>query len=72
MSGKISLTEKQQKCLGVIKDYLAKHGHGPSVRDIAQAMKLKSPSSVARLLIGLELRGHIQREPGMKRAIRIL
>lgn len=63
------LTPKQQ----VIYDYLirftAEHGYPPSVREIAAAVGLKSPSTVHFHLKALEEAGAIARSSGKTRAI---
>ena len=67
--GKISA--KQQEILDYIKDQILKRGFPPSVRDICEAVKLKSTSSVHSHLETLEKNGYIRRDPTKPRAIEI-
>lgn len=67
--GKIST--KQQEILDYIKDQILKRGFPPSVRDICEAVNLKSTSSVHSHLETLEKNGYIRRDPTKPRAIEI-
>jgi repressor LexA len=67
--GKISA--KQQEILDYIKDQILKRGFPPSVRDICEAVNLKSTSSVHSHLETLEKNGYIRRDPTKPRAIEI-
>ena len=51
------LTEKQQQIYDFILDFSQEHGYPPSVREIAQAVDLKSPSTVHFHLKGLRQAG---------------
>lgn len=63
------LTPKQQKIYDYILDYTADNGYPPSVREIAAAVGLKSPSTVHFHLKALEEAGAINRDTGKTRAI---
>ncbi len=65
------ITAKQQEILDYIKDEILKRGYPPSVRDICEAVKLKSTSSVHSHLETLEKNGYIRRDPTKPRAIEI-
>ncbi len=67
--GKIS--NKQQEILNYIKDQILHKGYPPSVRDICEAVNLKSTSSVHSHLETLEKNGYIRRDPTKPRAIEI-
>ncbi len=67
--GKIS--SKQQEILSYIKDEILKRGYPPAVREICEAVKLKSTSSVHSHLETLEKNGYIRRDPTKPRAIEI-
>ena len=69
-TGKISA--KQQEILDYIKDNLLNKGYPPSVREICEAVKLKSTSSVHSHLETLEKNGYIKRDPSKPRTIEIL
>ncbi len=68
--GKIS--PKQKEILEFIKDQILMRGFPPSVRDICEAVHLKSTSSVHAHLETLEKNGYIRRDPTKPRAIEIL
>lgn len=68
--GKIS--PKQQEILEYIKAQILERGFPPAVRDICEAVKLKSTSSVHSHLETLEKNGYIRRDPTKPRAIEIL
>ena len=68
--GKIS--KKQQEILEYIKNTILKKGYPPAVRDICEAVKLKSTSSVHSHLETLEKNGYIRRDPTKPRAIEIM
>ncbi|MBQ9166532.1 MAG: transcriptional repressor LexA, partial [Oscillospiraceae bacterium] len=63
------LTAKQQRIYDYILDYTADNGYPPSVREIAAAVGLKSPSTVHFHLKALEEAGVINRGSGKTRAI---
>lgn len=68
--GKIS--SKQKEILEYIKSQILERGFPPSVRDICEAVHLKSTSSVHSHLETLEKNGFIRRDPTKPRAIEIL
>lgn len=68
--GKISA--KQQEILEYIKETILKKGYPPAVREICEAVSLKSTSSVHSHLETLEENGYIRRDPTKPRAIEIL
>lgn len=68
--GKIS--EKQREILEYIKKEILNKGYPPTVRDICEAVQLKSTSSVHSHLETLEKNGYIRRDPTKPRAIEIV
>ena len=68
---KKDLTAKQQSILTFIKDEILRKGYPPTVRDIGDAVGLKSTSSVHAQLNTLEKKGFIRRDPTKPRAIEI-
>ena len=66
------ITAKQEEILQYIKDTILKKGYPPSVREICEAVHLKSTSSVHSHLATLEERGYIRRDPTKPRTIEIL
>lgn len=65
------ITAKQQEILNYIKDEILKRGYPPAVREICEAVHLKSTSSVHSHLETLEKNGYIRRDPTKPRAIEI-
>lgn len=65
------ITAKQQEILDYIKDEILKKGYPPAVREICEAVHLKSTSSVHSHLETLEKNGFIRRDPTKPRAIEI-
>ena len=68
--GKIS--KKQQEILEYIKSEILNRGFPPAVREICEAVNLKSTSSVHAHLEALEKNGYIRRDATKPRAIEII
>ena len=66
------ITPKQQEILDFIKSEILNKGYPPAVRDICEAVHLKSTSSVHSHLETLEKNGYIRRDPTKPRAIEIM
>ena len=66
------ITAKQQEILEYIKEMILKKGYPPSVREICEAVCLKSTSSVHSHLETLEKNGYIRRDPTKPRTIEII
>ena len=69
-TGKIS--KKQKEILEFMKSEILSKGFPPSVREICEAVGLKSTSSVHSHLETLERNGYIRRDPTKPRAIEIV
>ncbi|MBQ5951766.1 MAG: transcriptional repressor LexA [Lachnospiraceae bacterium] len=69
MAGKISA--KQQEILDFIKEAILERGYPPSVREICDAVHLRSTSTVHAHLSTLEKNGYIRRDSANARAIEI-
>ncbi|MGO1507210.1 MAG: transcriptional repressor LexA [Microbacteriaceae bacterium] len=67
-----NLSAKQMAILEVIQASIAAHGYPPSMREIGDAVGLKSLSSVTHQLGQLELSGYLRRDPGKTRAMEVL
>lgn len=65
------ITAKQSEILEYIKEEILKRGYPPAVREICEAVNLKSTSSVHSHLETLEKNGYIRRDPTKPRAIEI-
>lgn len=66
------ITAKQQEILEYIKSEIINKGYPPAVREICEAVHLKSTSSVHSHLETLEKNGFIRRNPTKPRAIEII
>lgn len=66
------LSDKQKKILEFIKNELLNRGYPPSVREICDAVGLKSTSTVHGHLERLEKKGFIRRDPTKPRAIEVI
>ncbi|ADU51196.1 SOS-response transcriptional repressor, LexA [Thermaerobacter marianensis DSM 12885] len=66
------LTRRQREILDFIKGWVRERGYPPSVREIGEAVGLKSTSTVHTYLAQLERKGYIRRDPTKPRAIEIL
>ena len=66
------ITKKQEEILNFMKDTILKKGYPPTVRDICEAVNLRSTSSVHSHLETLEVNGYIRRDPTKPRAIEII
>ncbi len=65
------LTVRQRKILQVIRQSVERRGYPPSVREIGEAVGLKSPSSVAHQLTVLQRKGLLRKDPNRPRAVDI-
>ena len=66
------ISDKQKEILEYRKQEILNKGYPPTVRDICEAVKLKSTSSVHSHLETLEKNGYIRRDPTKPRAIEII
>lgn len=66
-----NLSEKQNAIFEYIKEEISRRGVVPSVREIGEAVGLRSTSSVQYNLNALEEAGYIKRDSNLKRTIRI-
>ena len=66
------ITKKQAEILEYIKNEILNRGFPPALREICEAVNLKSTSSVHSHLETLEKNGYIRRDPTKPRAIEII
>ena len=66
------ISKKQQEILDYMKNEILNRGFPPSVREICEAVNLKSTSSVHSHLEALEKNGYIRRDATKPRAIEII
>ena len=65
------LEPKEKQVYDYIKETIRKNGYAPSIRDICNALEIRSTSTVHNCLDRLEQKGFIRKENGKSRAIRI-
>ena len=65
-------TEKQLRVLNSVNEEIMKNGYAPTVREICQALDLKSTSTVHGYLARLEKKGLIQKNALKPRTIRVV
>ncbi len=70
--GNGNISAKQSEVLEYIKEQILSRGYPPAVREICEAVNLKSTSSVHSHLETLEKNGYIRRDPTKPRAIEII
>jgi len=66
------LTERQKDIYHFIRKKIESRGYGPTVREIGEAFKIKSPNGVMCHLKALEKKGLITREEHSARAIQLV
>lgn len=66
-----SVTDRQLRILAHIHSHASAHSYPPSLREIATAVGLASPSTVKHHLDALERAGFLQRIPGLPRALEV-
>ena len=68
----MELTKAQQELYDWLVDYIREHQHAPSIRQMMQAMNLKSPAPIQSRLEHLRSKGFIEWAEGKARTIKIL
>ena len=66
-----SLTEAQDELYGWIKDYMKEFQHSPSIRQMMEAMGLRSPAPIQSRLKHLQEKGYISWQEGKARTLNI-
>ncbi len=69
MTSANSLNQRQKLILEFIQDRIKTKGYPPSVREIGEAVGLKSSSTVHAHLVQLEDKGYIRKDPSKPRAL---
>ena len=71
-SSEDNLTQAQNELYGWIKDYMKNFQHSPSIRQMMQAMGLKSPAPIQSRLKHLQEKGYISWQEGKARTLQIV
>ena len=66
-----NLTQAQNELYGWIKDYMKNFQHSPSIRQMMQAMGLKSPAPIQSRLKHLQEKGFISWQEGKARTLQL-
>ena len=66
------LTQAQNELYGWIKEYMKNFQHSPSIRQMMQAMGLKSPTPIQSRLKHLQEKGYISWQEGKARTMQIV
>lgn len=64
------LTSRQEEVLAFIRENA--QFYGPTVREIASALSIKSPNGVLCHLRALERKGYVRRDPKKARAVQVV
>ena len=68
----INLTDAQNELYQWIKEYMSNFRHSPSIRQMMEAMRLKSPAPIQSRLKHLQEKGYIQWQEGKARTLQIV
>ena len=71
-SSNSNLTDAQNELYGWIKNYMKSYQHSPSIRQMMQAMGLKSPAPIQSRLRHLQEKGYISWQEGKARTLQIV
>ena len=66
------LSSREEQVLQVVRSGVARRGYPPSIREIGDAVGLRSTSSVAYHLKALQKKGYLHRDPGRPRTVELL
>jgi len=56
------LTEKQEKILEALEEFILKKGYSPTIRQLGELVKIASPSAVHKHILSLEKKDHLEVE----------
>ena len=71
-SSEKNLTSAQNELYGWIKEYMKNYQHSPSIRQMMQAMGLKSPAPIQSRLKHLQEKGYISWHEGKARTLQVI
>ena len=58
------LTEKQEKVLEAIENFVLENGYSPTIRQLGDLLGIANPSAVFKHILSLEKKGYLKREQG--------
>ena len=71
-SSEKNLTSAQNELYGWIKEYMKNYQHSPSIRQMMQAMGLRSPAPIQSRLKHLQEKGYISWQEGKARTLQVM
>lgn len=72
MASKVAWAARGEQVYEYVRDYVAEHGWAPSIREIADAVGVRSTSTAHGYVIALVLEGRLVRDPRRPRAMRVV
>ena len=72
MGALAALTEAQQQLYDWLQEYILEHRHSPSIRQMMEAMGLRSPAPIQSRLRHLQQKGWITWQEGQARTLQLL
>ncbi|QIB69900.1 transcriptional repressor LexA [Aminipila butyrica] len=72
MEKRKELKEREQRILDYMKKEIGQKGYPPTVREICNALDIKSTSTVHKDIENLELKGYLKKDPSKPRALMIV
>jgi len=72
VSSQQALTPAQQELYGWLDDYIRQHRHSPSIRQMMEAMGLRSPAPIQSRLRHLQQKGWLTWQEGQARTLQLL
>ncbi len=72
MGNPVKLSARQNKILGMIRDFVTEYGYPPSIRQIGEAADISSTSVVSYNLGVLQRKGLLARDPEVSRGLRLV
>ena len=69
---KARLTERQNEAFEFIRSYMRDYRKPPTIKEIGQALSIRSTNGVFKLLKALEAKGYIEREQHAARGLRLV
>jgi repressor LexA len=58
------LTDRQEKVLSAIREFVLENGYSPTVRQLGEALDIVNPSAVFKHILSLEKKGYLERARG--------
>lgn len=65
-------TRRQARLLAYIREYIAREGQAPLMREMASAIGSQHHSAARSALLGLQARGYVRMHPGFPRNVVLL